>query len=225
MLHGCLRESGAVTPRAGAWISQGMAAGKVLVIALQAGKTFGEAHSSLNSMGGGAQPPTTTNRSPAARARAKMNDDEGVAFLLFEAFEASMKAHSRIPFVRSSALSLCSNSTDAGYHWVRKFLARPTRGGSGCKSAGGPIESGLQPLAWVACGAARKARTDRGGKGCRHAPVGATPWLQQQPVVRRGRRCASHHRDRHRRPETGGPAGISAFAQSRRQRQVAPKRK
>jgi DNA-binding winged helix-turn-helix (wHTH) protein len=48
------------------------------------------------------------------------------------------------------------------------------------------------------------------GKRRERAPVGAPPRLQQQPLVCSSRRCASHHRDRHRRHATGRTAGIAA---------------
>jgi len=54
----------------------------------------------------------------------------------------------------------CDELYPPGHHWVRQFPARPIRGGGGCRSAGGPIEPGLQPFARVARGAAREARTD-----------------------------------------------------------------
>jgi hypothetical protein len=67
----------------------------------------------------------------------------------------------------------------AGHHRVRKFPARPTRGGGGCSAPGGSIEPWLQPLARVARRTTREARTDRGGEGCERAPVGPASWLQQ----------------------------------------------
>jgi len=51
----------------------------------------------------------------------------------------------------------------------------------------GPIEPGLQPFAWVARGAAREARTDRGGKGLR---AGAACWALH-PGFSSSRWCAA----------------------------------